>query len=333
MYFDKKMKIYRQQITINGQRKIFSAKNKKDLMLKMAVYRDNVINHTPTFETVADIWREQKQDKVTPGTWRCYEAPLNEITNHFGKKELKDISGKDVQRYLNSLSLSYKSTLTRKSIISQIFDFAIVDLDMDVKNPCDRVSVDTRLPRSTRSALSDEDVQAIKDTTKDEFILAPLIYYTGMRCGEAIALQFQDIDFKNKTIKITKGLTHHGNQPVISPPKTASGIRIVPLLPQLEALLPKKHRKTDYVVSGEKPLTKSALAKRWEKWEKNHNVKFDRHSIRHTYATMLYESGIDVKAAQRLLGHANFSTTMDVYTHLSDKHLKEASEKLIDFLK
>ena len=62
-------------------------------------------------------------------------------------------------------------------------------------------------------------------------------------------------------------------------------------------------------------------------------MHFDRHSIRHTYATMLYESGVDIKSAQKLLGHANFQTTMDVYTHLSDRHLKEASEKLENYLK
>lgn len=332
MYKDKKG-LWTQQITINGKRKVFRSKDKKELLLKIATYQDDVKHHTPKFRTVADAWEEQKRERISVGTWRSYAAPLKDVVEEFGDTEIGKITARDVQRYLNSLSMSYKSTTTRKQMISQVFNYAIVDLNIDISNPCDRVTVDTRLPKGHRNALTQEEIQAIKDTDKDSFILAPVIFYTGARVGEAMALQFQDIDFDKKIIHITKSIDHQGNRPVISTTKTSAGVRDVPLLPQLEALLPKKRKKTDYVVSGAEPLTKSALAKRWKKWCKEHEVSFDRHSIRHTYATMLYESGIDVKAAQRLLGHANFQTTMDVYTHLSDEHLKQAQEKLIEYLK
>lgn len=332
MYKDKRG-FFRESITINGKRKVFSAKTKKDLLLKIALYKDNVVNHSEKFQVIADMWEEQKREKISRGTWRSYEAPLRDVTNRFGEEEIDKITPKDIQRWLNSLNLAYKSVLTRKGIISMIYDYAAIDLDMDIKNPTDRVKVDTRLPRGHRTALSQDEIQAIKDTTKNSFILAPLILYTGTRVGEAMALQFQDIDFKNKIIHIKKSIDHIGNKPIISSTKTENGIRDVPLLPQLESLLPKKYRKTDYVVSGAEPLTKSALAKRWAKWEKEHGVKFDRHSIRHTYATILYESGIDVKAAQKLLGHANFQTTMDIYTHLSEQHLQDATDKLKEYFK
>lgn len=317
--------LYRERITVNGKTKVLSARNKVDLMLKVAQHKEV----TPTFGETAEMWRESKD--VSPGTWRCYNAPFNQIMEYFGEKQLNEITPKDVQRYLNQLSMSYKSTLTRKGLISQIYDYAIVDLDMDIKNPCERVKVDTRLPRSTRSALTDEELAEIRKTTKDEFILAPLILYTGMRCGEALALQFKDINYKDKTITISKSIYHQGNQPHLTTTKTKAGNRVVPLLPQLEALLP-KGKATHFCIGGEEPITKSALAKRWEKWERTHGVHFDRHTIRHTYASILYESGIDVKSAQKLLGHANFQTTMDVYTHLSDQHLKESAQKLIDFM-
>ena len=321
---------YRQSVTINGKRKVFSAKTRKDLMLKIAMYKDNAINHTESFRTIADMWEEQKQEKISRGTWRSYAAPLKDVVNRFGDMEMDKISPRDIQKWLNSLNLSYKSTLTRKGIISMIYDYAMVELDMDIKNPCDRVKVDTRLPRGHRDALTPEEIQAIKDTTKDEFLLAPLILYTGARVGEAMAITYKDIDYKKKVIHITKSVDHIGNRPIISTTKTVNGIRDVPLLPQLEALIPKGK---GYVVSGAEPLTKSALAKRWAKWEKEHGVKFDRHSIRHTYASILYESGIDVKAAQKLLGHANFQPTMDIYTHLSDQHLQDATDKLKDYFK
>lgn len=332
MYQDKRG-FYRQSVSLNGKRKVFSAKTKKDLMLKIALYKDGVVNHTESFRTIADMWEEQKRDKISPGTWRSYAAPLRDVVEKFGDMEMDKITPRDIQRWLNSLNLSFKSTSTRKGIISMIYDYAMVDLDMDIKNPCDRVKVDSRLPKGHRNALTPEEIQAIKDTTKDELIIAPMILYTGMRVGEALALTFKDIDFKKKIIHITKSIDHQGNRPVISTTKTAAGVRDVPLLPQLEALLPPKRERNGYLVSGEKPLTKSALAKRWAKWCKDHKVSFDRHSIRHTYATILYESGIDVKSAQKLLGHANFQTTMDIYTHLSDEHLQNATDKLKEYFK
>ena len=297
-------------------------------MLKIAQYQNQSKYHTPKFSTIADQWQEYKFDRISSGTVRSYDAPCREILSVFGDQEIGSITSHDVQRYLNSLECSFKSAMTRKSIISQIFDYAMVELDMNLKNPCDRAKVDPKMPRGHRQALTLEEITAIKETKKDEFLLAPLILYTGCRCGEALALTFGDIDRKNHLIRINKSIDHHGNQPVLSTTKTPSGNRVVPLLSDLEALLPKKRPASEYILSGDKPLTKSALRCRWKKWKDDHQIECDRHQIRHTYATILYEHGIDPKTAQLILGHANFSTTMDIYTHLSQDHIKSALEKL-----
>ena len=320
--------LWRHSITINGKRKVFSATTKKDLMLKIAQYKDHQINHSPKLTAVADMWQESTWERVSHGTQRCYSAPLSDIVRQFGDREILTITPQEIQHWLNSLDLAYKSISTRKSILSQIYDFAYVDLGIDVRNACDRVKIDTRKRKGHRKALTPEEINAIKATDKNEFLLAPLILYTGCRCGEALALTYGDIDRKNKVIHITKSVDHYGNKPVISTTKTESGNRNVPLLSQLEDLLPKKMPATDYIIGGESPITKSALAKRWNKWKKDHGVEIDRHQIRHTYATILYTAGIDPKSAQRILGHANFQTTMDIYTHLSDQHIKDALEKL-----
>lgn len=329
MYKDSKG-LYRQSVTIDGKRKVVSAKTKKDLFLKLALLNES-IRHTPLFRDIADLWGEQTQEKLSHGSWRSYSAPLREVTERFGDKEISSITPNEIQRYLNNLDLSYKSTMTRKSILTQIFNLAIVEFNLDIRNPCDYVKVDTRKPRSKRQALTPEEINAIKSTTKDELLIAPVILYTGCRCGEVLALTYGDVDFEKKVIHINKSIDHYGNKPVISTTKTAAGIRDVPLLPQLEKLLSKGKAKSLYIVSGEKPLTKSALTKRWEKWEKEHNVNIDRHQIRHAYASILYQSGVDPKSAQLILGHANFSTTMDIYTHLSQDHISLALDKLKDF--
>lgn len=327
MYKDKKG-LYRQSVSINGKRKVFSAKTKKDLFLKITSYKNEMIYHTPTFRSIAEEWAEDAQNNLSHGSWRGYNAPLRDLITKYGDREIGDITPNEYQHYLNSLDMSYKSLATRKSIMSMIYEYAIVNKELDVRNPCEHIKIDPRKKRTHRNALTPEEIQKIKDTPKDSFILAPLILFTGMRCGEALALTYADCDFKKKQIRITKSIDHYGNRPVISSTKTEAGNRIVPLLPQLEALLNRKAPPSDYVVSGAEPLTKSALRCRWNKWKKEHDINIDRHQIRHSYASILYQAGIDPKSAQKLLGHANFSTTMDIYTHLSEQHVTEAYEKL-----
>lgn len=327
MYKDAKG-LWRHSITINGKRKVFSAKTKRDLMLKIAMFQDQQLNHSPKFRTIADLWQESAWDKISYGTQRCYTAPLADILKQYGDREVLTITPQEIQHWLNSLDLAFKSISTRKSVISQIYDFAYVELGMDIKNPCDRLKIDPKKRKGKRRPLTPEEIEAVKSTKKDEFILAPLILYTGCRCGEALALTYGDIDRKRRVIHINKSIDHVGNKPEISTTKTEAGNRDVPLLSELEALLPKKMPNTDFIIGGQSPITKSALNKRWMRWKKEHNVEIDRHQIRHTYASILYQAGVDPKSAQRILGHANFQTTMDIYTHLSDQHIRDALEKL-----
>ena len=321
---------YEQVITINGKRKTFYGRTQREINRKIYEYKGET-ERGPLFSEIADQWRVNHMEKLSFGTQRSYSAPFLRIREAFGDKYIKDITYKEVQSFLSALNLSFKSTSQHKTVISQIFDYAIVENGMNIPNPCDRIKLDSRLPKSYRQQATAEQEQAILETKASEFILAPLIYYTGLRCSEALALTFGDIDYVNKTIAVNKAISHHGNQPYVTVPKTVNANRIVPLLPALEALIGYGNQ-DEYVISGVKPLTKSALTKRWEKWEREHNVKIDRHSIRHTYATKLYEAGVGIKSSQALLGHANASTTLNVYTHLNQSHVSEALEKLKDVL-
>lgn len=325
MYKDKRG-LWREAITIDGKRKVFSAKSKKDLALKLMTFNIKQ-KDTTTFSAVADLWEEENWEKLKYGSHRTYAPCLRRCREKFGNKQICDIRPKDVALWLRELGedLAFKTVKNHKSVLSQIIDYAIVNLDMDISNPCDRVKMPSGLRKGTRKALTEDERKTIKETTKDDFQLAFLILYTGCRCGEALALQMRDVDMENNIIHIHSSVTHHGNTPEITPPKTANSVRIVPLLPPLKSRLKQlKLKQTDYIVSGERPLTKSALAKRWKKYCKEHDLSIDRHTIRHQYATTLFEAGIDVKTAQDLLGHAQISTTMDIYTHLTDeKRLKE----------
>lgn len=318
--------LWREAVTIDGKRKVFSAKSKKDLAMKILTYNITAKDST-TFSNVAEMWEEEHWDKLKFGSYRTYAPCLRRCKEKFGDRQIDSIRPKEIQAWLKELgeTLAFKTVKNHKSVLSQIFDFAIVNLDMEMPNPCDRIKMPSGLRKGTRKALSDEERKRILETTEDDFQLAYLILFTGARCGEALSLRMCDADFEKNTICIHSSVTHIGNRPEITSPKTEKSVRIVPLLPPLKQRLKAlKLKKTDFIVSGKEPLTKSALNRRWAKWCKDHDLQIDRHSIRHQYATTLYEAGIDVKTAQDLLGHAQISTTMDIYTHLSDeKRLKD----------
>lgn len=75
-------------------------------------------------------------------------------------------------------------------------------------------------------------------------------------------------------------------------------------------------------------MTNSACTMAFRRYQKESGVAVTPHQIRHGYATALFESGIDAKTAQALLGHAQISTTMDIYTHVREEALAEAAEKM-----
>lgn len=325
--------LFRETIYIDGKRKVFSGKTKKDIALKMAMYSDKR-KESYSFRFVAEAWQEENWDRLRFGSYRTYSPCLNRAIEKFGDYDIDKIKPIQIKSWLQDLgtTYAYKTVQSHKSVVSQIFDFAIVNLGYDISNPCDRVKVPSGLKKGTRKALSNDEVQAILSTTKDDFQLGFLILFTGCRCGEALALKMSDVDMNRNIISIHEQVSHKGNQPILSPPKTINSVRTVPLLPELKARFKElKLKKDQYIVSGDLPLTKSALDKRWKKFCKEKGIDIDRHSIRHHYATVLYNAGIDAKSAQVLLGHAQISTTMDIYTHLSEEKRSEDYIKLANY--
>ena len=354
MRYDTKKDLWFQQITIDGKRKVFSARSKKDLLLKVARYQSEKKKQptAPTFEMVADSWWEHHSPEIRHGTRLCYEPALKRAIKQFGSEPIDQIKPIHIKAFLNDLPLAKKTVSNQRIVLNLIFNHAIVNYGLEFTNPCDHVKTPTKEKPTTRSALSPEQREEILNTSPEEFQLAYLILFTGCRLGEALALTMADVDMDQDIIHVNKSVHFEGNNPVIGPPKTANAIRDIPLLPKLkERLIALNRRPSEYIV-GEL-LTQSALTRRWEKWCADHGLveyehreatpankhttvrkpTLDRHTIRHDFATQLYEAGVDVKTAQAILGHADIQTTMNIYTHVRDGQLDNARKKLTKYWK
>lgn len=259
-----------------------------------------------------------------------------------------------------------KTLMDVKSAASQVFDLAIRNRVL-VFNPAKCVDLPEGKTQIKRRALTDEEQKWIEETPHRAQIGAMIMMYAGLRRGELIPLTWGDIDLKNKTISVTKSVEMvNGQSRQKSGGKTEYSVRVIDIPKRLvEYLQPKERAKTELVCpsSHGTMLSVSAWRRLWEsylallnikygdftnyckvtknKWPKSvhdpHEIPFvipkiTAHWLRHTFATLLYMSGVDVLTAKEQLGHSDIKTTLEIYTHLDQKFKRRSMNKLDNYL-
>ncbi|MEE1219532.1 MAG: tyrosine-type recombinase/integrase [Ruminococcus sp.] len=329
--------LYEKSVTINGKRKVFRGKTERELNLKIAEF-NNEVELGPLFKDMAEQWESEHFPTLSPTTQRGYSPAYNEVKEYFGDEYIKKITHKDINKYLKQLPSTYarKTVSTRLLVLNLIFKFAINE-DVISESPCSYVSVPKGHGATKRRAPTEEEIERIKlgvNFTWQGFkvgLFAVFVLYTGLRKGEALALQYKDIDYNAARIDINKTVYYDVSVPMIkNSPKTNAGRRTIIIPQYLLKLLPKGN-KNHYLFSEhpEKPCSKSTYEVGFRHWQKETNIKLTAHCLRHGYSTMLHEAGVDVKDAQALLGHADITTTQNIYTDVSNKQ-KEKAENLIN---
>ena len=154
---------------------------------------------------------------------------------------------------------------------------------------------------------------------------------TGMRRGELLGLKWQDLNTDTGELKIVRQLTTKG----ISTPKTKSSMRSI-FLPRdmVELLIElKKDTKSEWMfpspVKNGEPRHPSSITKKFRIMLERANCKHIRfHDLRHTFATMALENGIDIKTLSSMIGHVSSETTLNIYSHVTDTMRVQASVKI-----
>ncbi len=331
-----------------------SAKTEKELKdkifeLKMKMKTGAVVKTSDTLlKDYADSWLETYKASAGINTKAMYKNALNYIKPELGHLPLNKIVRSDVQKLINDNQEHPRTCEIIKLTLVQIFNSAIDD-KLIIENVAKKATVPKR-HKSERRALTDLEKEAIKkaDFTPKERAFVTLIYFFGLRKGEALALTKADIDFKSKSLTVNKSAVINVNQTVIKEgAKSDAGNRTIPIpdsaVPFLRDYL--KNLDTFYLFPGKNAATLSSAQyeRMWKHIIKKMNDAITTnkeklieaepiqgltaHIFRHNYCTMLYYSGISQKKAVELMGHADIKMIMEVYAHLDDK--KEAvQEKL-----
>lgn len=327
--------------TIDGERVFFYSIEKtekkatRDIENQMLEYQGK-IERGKTFQEVADEWEEVHYLKISPTTAYRYQNYVKTICENIGKQGIKEIKLNDLSNILNSMSAHNFSTKTIKdcaSVMRLIFKFAVVKGYIDYTvNPTLYLTPPKGVPPVTRQPLTKEEIAAVirhRDSEIGKLMFFCL--YSGLRKGEALALQWSDIDFKKKLIHVNKSMYYIGRLPQIKSTKTKAGTRNVILLDNLYAEMKKWKRESIYIFSDNgHTYTNGSIQKRILTFCKSDPdlSKITLHRLRHTFCTMLYEFGIDIKDAQVIMGHADIITTQNIYTHVRDSKLEQTALKI-----
>ena len=344
----------------SGKRHVVCDRDPERLYRKL----DDLQNPTPlTFRDIAEAWKSDAWAHIRTGTQVCYNPAYNRAVDLFGDREATSIEPFEIKAQLDrmkDMDYSAQTIKIQRVVYKLIYRHAITDeiIGKQIRtNPVLNVPLPSNMKKAEkREAPEDEIVTLIRRSADDYFGLYPLfLMSTGFRRGEALAIQWQDVDFKKGEISCTKQVNYEGGTLQITEPKTDAGVRVVPILPDLKRKLqmPESAKPTDYVFYGaspDKPLTETMYRHRWMQYCKSHGLVQDNveqykkngrmhtkhhyksiitaHVFRHGYATLLFEADVDVFTAQKLIGHADVKTTMAVYTHLRNRKNKDSLDKL-----
>ena len=320
--------LYEKMLVINGKRKVFRAKTEKEVMQKIAAFKGEAeVKKTRLFREYADDL-EASWDSLAYNSLKGYVPALRRCVDSFGDLPVADITTYQIKLFLDNLGKTYarKTVTTNRNILSQVFDLALLAGDITV-NPVDARLKTTGKTTEKRQESTLEDRSLIAAHWDESVIsrLAYLIMMTGMRVGEALALNYEDINREKNQIKVSKSVYFVGTTPNIKEPKTKAGIRTIVLLPDVK----ERYQGTGPIFLNENgQLLRSFEVQRlWDRFRDKYGVKCTFHQLRHSFATTCAEAGVDPKTVQEMMGHSSYIVT-DNYTHVRDTMLDSAREKL-----
>lgn len=319
--------------------------NNAYLKLQREILKGENINRTQkSFEEIGNMWLEQYVNTVRESTYRKTKEILEvHVYPIIGNKRINTISLNICQVMVNSWAKKYVKFSTYSSYTSKVFKFAMKH-DFIEKNPMELITMPRKeRKKEEKSFYTVEDLKVFFDCLEKEndlkkHVFFRLLAFTGMRRQEILALTWADISLEECMVNVNKGLTEDINKNVVvGLTKNQSSNRLIgidettrDILSKWKELQYQENIIANRVIKEEEQFIfnnkdnthyHTGSASRWLKeLIKKYDLKpITLHQFRHTHASLLYESGMDIKNIQNRLGHSTIVTTLNTYTHLNKK--------------
>ena len=286
-----------------------------------------------TVSTYATGWLPIHKVGIRPNTYNAYAHYLDVLCSVIGDRLVKDVTPTEIKAVYGEYLGKSDSTIKKAaSLYKSLFDSAIADGLCHI-NPCksDRAKPH-KGTRGTHRAITQEERYLIHSVDHRMRPAAMAMLYAGLRRGEAMALTIdKDVDFKAKKICIHSAVHFVGNRPVVEErTKTDAGRRTIPLFTPLAECLKNEKGYALCTASGEL-CTETAYQRGWEAYlnalsrAAGHPVNIRAHDLRHSFCTMLRDSGVDLKIAIKWMGHADEKMILQIYDHITTEREEKAA--------
>ena len=287
-------------------------------------------NLNMTFASFLDIYTEDVKNRVKENTWLTKENIFNtKILPYFGKRKINEIQPKDILKWQNEmltmtsnngkpLSPSYLKTIHNQ--LSAIFNHACKFYGLAV-NPAAKVGNMGKDQRKDMEIWTRDEYSKFANETMDKprfFYAFEVLYWTGIREGELLALTPKDFDFEKHTLSITKSYQRINKRDVITEPKTPKSNRVIKI-PDFLVKEIQDYIAQLYAIAPEDRLfavSTNQLTREMARASKAAGVKKIRiHDLRHTHISQLIEMGFSAVAIGDRVGHESVEITYR-YAHL-----------------
>ena len=298
-----------------------------------------------------DVWFENVcKLKVRPSSHQTYRGYIdNHITPYIGKFPIEKLSTMELQKLYRKLmtkgrveriesehqpkGLSAKTVRNIHQVISSAMDFAVAQKIIS-ENPCKAVAL-PKVEHREMQTIPAEQLRAFLVEAKASGVYE--MYYTelatGLRRGELLGLKWSDIDLNTGVIRVKRQIARVDGQIAEAPLKTKNSYRTVAISQQTVEVLKQQKAKIndEYVFPSPNggpisPDSVNNMLKRVLARAGIPRVRF--HDLRHTFATVALQNGVDIKTVSGMLGHFSAGFTLDTYAHVTTAAQKEAAQTM-----
>ena len=300
---------------------------------------------TMSFENFVKIYNEDMRHRLREHTYIQKQYMIDKkLLPFFGKMPVSQITPAHVRKWQNELMAyrteddkPYSETYIRtiNNQLAAIMNYAVKYYNLR-DNPCRKAGCIGKGHADEMQFWTTDEFKKFLEKVSDKpqaragFLT---LYYTGLRIGELLALEYCDVDFESCQLTVNKSFQRIGDRDVITPPKTPKSIRTISipkfLSDELKNYTGRLYglRKHDRIF----PCTKHFFEHEMKRGTKDGKVKRIRlHDIRHSHASLLIELGFSPLAIADRLGHEKVETTLNTYSHLFPHKRDEVAEKLQD---
>ena len=303
-----------------------------------------------------EVWfNDYAMLKVRPSSHQTYRGYLDHhIKPYIGNIPLTKLSSLDLQRLYKKLlpdgrvdrieskkqpkGLSAKTVRNIHQIISSALKLA-VEQKLIARNPADGCAL-PKAERKEMQTLPVEQLTSFLREAKDSGVFA--LYYidltTGLRRGELLGLKWSDIDLEKGDLRVQRQIGRINGKIIEMPLKTKNAYRTLPLSADAIDVLMQQRRKTgnsEWVFPSPTggPMSPDSVLHMLHRVLKRAGLpKVRFHDLRHTFATLALQNGVDIKTVSGMLGHFSAGFTLDTYAHVTTSAKREAAKTMGNIL-